>query len=175
MIAYASQQFKKISVNKKEERARLIYHVQNGSDEPDEYQVSVRQAPHPDFAAALDALRQDVLDLCELDGVDVESLDVRGVSFSWTHGIMGATITALRTLKKSNAPLVLNTPFKPSEPYSEEGGADEAQLLPSRTIYALGKLMDEASALLAGKRGAEPQRDIFEEEEAGELVGAGYE
>jgi hypothetical protein len=77
-------------------------------------------------------------------------LTVRGVTITWTNDIMGACITALKALKGANAPLVLNTPHLPSEPYSEGGSPDF--LLPEETAENIGALLNEAEAYIRGER-----------------------
>ncbi len=165
--------FTKIKYDPKKERVVLNYHVQNGTDEPDEYTVNIRQPPHPDLVAALEALGPHVLRLCELDGVEEDDIEVRSVSFSWAQDVMGCTITALRSLRRSASPLVLNTPHKASDHYGEDG--DEEQLLDSDTVTALEQLITEGREFLGGKRGEREQTEIeFEEadQESFELVGA---
>lgn len=173
----ARAEFRKIAYNAKDHRVRISYQIPNGTEEPDEYQVSVRQPPHPDLTERLEAMRTHVIDLCELDGLEPDQLEVRSVTITWKHGVMGAVITALRELKRSPAPLVLNTPHKAADFYTEEEG-DPDSLLPGEAVDAIHELIAEAKLFLEGKRGEEeeePQKDLFDgdEEEAGELVGAG--
>lgn len=119
-----------------------------------------REIPASFKNAFLD-LRKHVNKLCELGMKEDEMylLEVVGVSLSWSHGVMGATITALKTLKDSNQPLVLNTPHKIEDFYSENGG-DEKQLMPSDAVNDIIKLMAEAKAFIKSK---EVQMDLFGE------------
>lgn len=142
--------FKKIKHDAKEGRTEIHYEVPMKGDF-DAYTVSTREEPHSDFAEALEALAADALQLCELAEIPVGEIVVRGVSFSHgKDGSEGAVITALRRLRSSNAPLVLNTPHKVFELVGE--GGDENQLLPHSTIRALERLQEEAEAFLDGKR-----------------------
>jgi hypothetical protein len=97
--------------------------------DPDEFLVSCKDEPSVEFKDALQALQPDVNELCEFP-ID-QALSIRSVSYSHTNGIMGACVTALRSLKKANSPLVINTPHLPSEPYSDN--ADELTLDPNMT------------------------------------------
>lgn len=157
------QRFTKIKYDPKKERVVLNYTIENGTDEPDEFSVNIRQPPHPDLVDALAALGEHALALCELEGVEAEDLEVRSVSFSWSHDVMGATITALRTLRRSSSPLVLNTPHKTVAHYGEDG--DDEHLLPESTVEALMDLVHEARAFLPppigrAKRGEKPQTEM---------------
>lgn len=162
MIKVPDRRFTKIKHDPKKERVSLSYQVVNGTEEPDEYTVSTRQPAHPDLLARLQDLAPHVLELCELDGVEASEVEVRSVSFSWAHDVMGVTITGLRRLKRSPAPLVLNTPHKARDHYGEEG--DDSQLLGDEAVMAISKLIGEANLFLDGKRGERAQGDLFDEE-----------
>jgi hypothetical protein len=151
-------EFTKIAFAPKQKRVRLEYTVGNGSDEPDEYTVTTRQPPHADLVEALGRLRKHALALCELDrAVPEGEIEVRGVSIRWKDGAVGATITALRQLKTSAAPLVLNTPFK------FEG--DDNAPLPQPAVDAIRALVEEAALFLEGKRGEDDGAEESDQEE----------
>ncbi len=164
--------FTKISYSARKGRVAINYEVP-GDEDPDTYTMSTRAEPHPDFIAALGDLAPDVISICE-QSCDEEDIEVRGVSFSYPQDVMGVTITGLRALESSNSPLILNTPFKLSEPMGEDEG-DEKQLLAPWTVGRLRDLIVEARAFVdRTKRG---QADLFEpaEQESGELVGVGVD
>ena len=81
----------------------------------DSHTMRSNDVPETEFLDALQALATDVADLCELCPECATGIVVQGVSLSYggEDGVMGATITALRTLDSANSPLVLNTPHKP--------------------------------------------------------------
>lgn len=124
----------------------------------DEFSFSRKVKPHPDLLAALQALAPHVVELCELEDLREPAIEVRSVTYTWAHDVMGAVVTALRHLQNSPAPLVLNTPHKPSDAYGEDE-ADPAQLLPEHTVRALRELAREAVAFLDGKRAPEAGED----------------
>lgn len=161
-----AKQFTKIAYNPKTGRVVLRHQEANGTEEPDSYTLDAKAEPRAEFLEALSALAPDVVDLCELDGVDESDIEVRGVSLFYKDGIMGATITGLRSLRRSTWPLVLNTPFKPVEHYSGEG--DEEQLLPEDTAERVLGLVWEAGKYLAGERAIKTQTDAFDDEDGGE-------
>ena len=131
------------------------------SSETDEFTLKCADRPLPGFDEALLALRQTVIDICEFTNEDPEKYEVFGVSFSWTDGVMGAVISAKKTLLDSNAPLCINTPHKPSEAYSE--GADDSNLLGSSAVTALENLIEEAIKYVDGNRA---QGNLFEQKAA---------
>lgn len=126
--------------------------------EPDEFETKCSDKPAPELIAALAALRSHVGHILELPPAYTEGLVVRGVSLGYggETEVMGATITALRTLQTARAPLVLNTPFLPSAPYSETG--DPGPLLPETCTDALRKVEAEAFRYVDGHRA---QGDLF--------------
>lgn len=75
---------------------------------PDTVTLESGEAPRKELRDAMQALREDVIEMTELP-IEEGELKVTGVSF--THGDYdGVVITALRELDGSNSPLVLNTP-----------------------------------------------------------------
>lgn len=163
----ATPQFTKVKYDPKKGRFTAEYSVGNGNDEPDRYAVEVSHPPHPDLVEAIASLAHHVLALCELEGgVEIDQVEVRGVSFSYKGEVMGATITALRRLARSASPLVLNTPFKFAEPIGEDTPAD--QLLGDETVIALERVTEEALAFIDGSKRGEPEQaemDLQDDEE----------
>lgn len=130
-------------------KVRIEYEVTRGPGDPDAFSVQCADMPAPEFSAALADLAQDVATICELGADSLPTLRVRGVTFTWSSGVMGACITALKTLKSANAPLVLNTPHLPEEAY---GGDDASPTLDTATCRRLRALMAEAERYLNGDR-----------------------
>jgi len=127
-----------------------IVHHEGTKDNPtSETTMRSKDAPVPEFVNAFAALRQDVRSITELD-VDISRLTVRGVSFSDTSDIMGATITSLYELRDTDAPLILNTPHKSEEPYSE--GGDDSKCLAPETCERLETLRQCAMDYVLGTR-----------------------
>lgn len=149
------QRFQKIKWNLK--AVSLTWTTESGT-ETHEHELTSSQTPHEDFERALQALKDDVLELCELydyeDGVRVSSVTI---SYSEKSGRRGAVVTALKTLAVANAPLVLNTPH-----LAQEGENDKGVLPPAmwRRVLALEV---EAQAYVDGKRAPKEQRDMFEQ------------
>lgn len=105
--------------------------------------------PSLGFLSALDALKADVCTICELPEADAEKLKVRGVTVTNTNDVTGMVITALKSLKTAQSPLVLNTPHLTEEPYGEGG---DAPLLETSTLDRLHSLLLEAEGYVNGER-----------------------
>lgn len=132
-------------------KVRIEYEVErkDGGD-ADEYAMHSGDRPRPEFDQALQALTVDVVTICELIPSDVDRLKVRGVTLTHTNGILGACVTALKELKGSNAPLVINTPHLPESPYSD--GDDLSPVMPSGMAARLEAVMMEGERYLDGER-----------------------
>lgn len=140
-------------------KVRIEYEVErkDGSD-ADEYSVFSADKPLPEFDAALQAFAVDVVSICELNPSDVDKLKVRGVTLTRTNDILGVVVTALKELKSSNAPMVINTPHLPETPYSD--GDDFAPVMPSGMCQRVWNLEAEAQRYLDGERA---QASLFAE------------
>ena len=101
-------------VKVKEEKIEISYKKTAQDGAQDEYAFRCHDKALPSFYDAMEILALDVCKICELPENYVEGMKVSGVSYSWTNGIMGAVITAQKSLLKSNAPLIINTPNKAS-------------------------------------------------------------
>ncbi len=144
------RQINKVKWDPTKGRTLIQFDVERDGGECDSFVLDCFDKPHPALLSAIDALASHVAEWCEAEPSFAEGIQVRGVSFSWTDGIMGATITALKSLRECNSPLVLNTPHKPSEPYSETAPADVC--LKPETIDALLRVLRETEAYIDGKR-----------------------
>ncbi len=117
-------------------------------EDDDVVEIKSTEAPEADFPAALRDLAQDVARLCELD-IDIEDVEVRGVTFVTVGEEPAFTITAIRRLSNRKA-LVLNTPLTT---YSDEE-------IPDGVRDHLRFLETSASAYIIGKR--KRQMELFE-------------
>jgi hypothetical protein len=121
------------------------------SGEPDEFSINCKDRPSPAFLSALQALEKDVNAICEFK--PHAKLNVRAVSFSWSKGVMGAVITAHRSLGTAPSPLILNTPHLPAEPYGAGAGG---QLMPAGMAERLRMLLEEVSRYVLGGAREQP-------------------
>jgi len=139
----------------------------------DDFSFSCSDEALPEFYVALDNMKIHVVELCELPKNYLDRIIVKGVSASHTdENVMGAVIIAAMQLKKSNCPLNLNTPYKPSESYGEQQMPPEALLSPG-CVASLKTLFNECIKYIAGYRA---QTDLFKSLQpsliATEIVGA---
>lgn len=148
-------------------RVRIEYVKGEDVEDGDEYMINSREAAAPELYKDFTDLQDDVIRICELPESYKLGLSVISVSFSYTKGVMGATITALKALAYSQAPLVLNTPHKPSEPYEEDG--DDTYCLPIDAVISLRLLIAHAIEYIDGKR-AQLELEEAEKEPELELV-----
>jgi len=158
-MSYEHARICKVGWTPKTSRLRLEWETPSGGEEWDEATISLKCTPHPDLLAALQALAPHVVEICEMEDLQEPAIEVRSVTYTWAHDVMGAVITALRHLQNSPAPLVLNTPHKPSDWYGDQEDGDPAQLLPEHTVRALRQLQKEAIEFLEGKRAPEPEQN----------------
>lgn len=186
----AEKQFTKIAFNPTTEVVTLEHQENRTDGEANKFVAEMREPPHEDFLRAFKKLAGHVITLCELKGIDPSEVEVRSVTLRHKDDRLGATITGVRKLEKSNSPLVLHTPLK----WTPQGAENEdtSLCLSDFAAECLDKLAAEAENYLAGtKRGPARQTDLLkdtgakggdedEEEvrqegervEQGELVGA---
>ncbi len=124
------------------------------------YELESPDAPAPSFIEALHGLRTHVATICELPEKYCADLDVRGMTCSYggDKDTLSVTITALKHVQTATAPLVLNTPNLPAEPYND---TDESStpILEEATEAAVLLLASEAFRYLDGHRA---QTDLFQ-------------
>lgn len=136
-------EFRKIKYNN--DKVEIKYTI-----ETDQHRLSSLDKPRPEFIEAMQKLVKPLVKICEFEEDYGDTIDIISVSLSYTSGIMGATITGLKSLKSSNAPLVINTPHLPTEDYS--GNNPNAPTLPIEAINRIEELIIEAELYLQGKR-----------------------
>ena len=144
----------------KENKIHIEYKVErqvNGKTDYDEFTLNCVDKPRPEFEVVFINLRKHVLEICELpaDVSDVEKVIVKGVSFSYSESesgesVMGATITASRSLSKSNAPLIINTPHKFDVAHNDKQPI--TLLLTPECADLLYELIEEAEKYIDGER-----------------------
>jgi hypothetical protein len=133
-------------------RIFIAYSDKSGTNE-DEFTLNCLDEPLDSFRKAMADLKPHVQEWLEIEQPEwCEDLVIKGVSFSWTDGIMGAVITCEKPLTYAQSPLNLNTPHKPQHPYSD--GDDEAleYCLKDECVFALEKLIEEAKKYINGER-----------------------
>lgn len=144
----------KVSWNDAETKVCIEYSKESPANNKlrDEFSLKCNEPPLESFKDSLKALVPYVVKDLELPDSYATTLKVRGVTFSFggEFDTMGAVVTSLKTLRNSNAPLVLNTPHKTVEPYNE--GGDESNCLSLGFCSALDDVIEEAIKYVQGNR-----------------------
>ena len=146
-----ARRFTKIKYNK----GNVFVAYEQGANE---YSMKCNEMPRAEFVQALIDLQEEVIQMCELPDEYLKRITVKSVSLNYggKRETMGATITASMELYNSNAPLNLNTPNKPVEPYNNEADYDDEMLekmcLSEACIEKLNILINEANLYVDGKR-----------------------
>jgi len=136
-------------VKTKDALIQIDYTLKNG----DELSVKYRDRARPEFYGAMAALVIPALKMLELPETYRAACAATGVSFTWSKDIMGAVITMQKSIEIAQAPLIINTPHIPEEPYGGTG-----QCMPVAMVEALQNVIDEAKRYIAGDRA---QMDMF--------------
>jgi len=140
----------KVKVSK-DGKITIEHEIKNRKNEWDQYTMVCADEAKPTFYSALQALREHVDQMCELN-CPLDRIKVTGVSFSYggPDEVMGATMIAQKILLRSNAPLNIVTPHKASEPFADF--ADENQLLSDQCIGDLQTVLSEVEDYIKGDR-----------------------
>jgi len=113
------------------------------------FQMSSSQMPMQSFVDALDALKADVMEICEFPKEYGERLKVTGVHLQRKASEEGdtitAVITAVKTLINSNSPLNITTPRRYVEAIKEG-----SLMLGSETVLRIRALCREAQMYVQG-------------------------
>lgn len=127
---------------------------------PDQFSLKCSDAPSSSFKRALQDLAPFVLEACEIKqkGYD-QGLEVRGVTYTYADGVVGASMSAVKKLAGNNSPFNLHTPHKLTEP-GENG--EVAHCLGPQCAAALERLAGEARKYIKGLRSPMP---LFEKEQ----------
>lgn len=113
--------------------------------------METTEQPAAAFTAALQSLKTDVLQICDLPVEYGAQMRVTSVSFTNKKDVMGAVITATKKLKDCNAPLNINTPHLPAAP-ADHKSQSTANLLSDDCVKRLEKVLKETEQLIDGKK-----------------------
>lgn len=131
---------------KRKDGAVLLEWTTTNGDDSRRTTLTSTDEPEPEFTDALQAMALHVCRLLDLPDEYAEGMTVSGVSISRNdHQGRGIVVTCLKTLGKTNAPLVINTPHLPEE---NEHGPE----IPSDMLRALDELEARAVRYHNGHR-----------------------
>jgi hypothetical protein len=172
-----SKRFTKISWN---EKKIVLEWTTQTETETHAHELQCADVPRPSFKDALQALREDVLVIAELDDDYGETMRVQSVSLSLNakSGARGGVVTAMKGLEIANGPLAIHTPHLLAEGAGDddERGDDGERpgVMPKGMWARIEALEAEAWAYLDGKRAPKPQTELpLAGAKEAELEGAG--
>lgn len=140
--------------DKKEARTILAWQVKRTDDTYDTFSLDSKDQPSPSLPLKFLDLRDFVNNICDLRLKDDEfhNLTILSISLSYASEkhVMGAVITALKSLPGRNTPLVINTPYLIEDYYSDQG--DPTSLLPRDLVILIYEIQKEAENFIKGFR-----------------------
>lgn len=120
--------------------------------EPDGVSREGKGEARPSFYRAMDALLEDVINICLLDPDGWGSAEVTGVILKHLEGNIGCVISAQNKSSDTSSPININTPYLDPSSVS------------SKLRAKLDEIQEEARAYLEGKRA---QASLFDNEPQG--------
>jgi len=153
-------------------KVHIKYDISENGETVRSIDLKSKEKPLPVFERALKKLAGHAGIMMEMPTSYAVGLQARGVTFTWTKDILGATITVHKKLDSSHSPQVFHTVHKPSEPYNEKetGPAARLALLSTACVEALEDVIKEAENYIEGDRA---QGDLFAAGKAKEQVDDG--
>lgn len=142
--------FKKIKYKASEKKVTITWGEERSNGDSFDTTLTSPDAPRPELLELLAALTPFAVELCEFDEDDLWPNDLKAAGVTIGHGKEGArgiTITCLRPVESSSAPIVLNTPHVNEDVWP--AGLDSA-------LYSLEK---EAGLYIDGYRA---QQSLFD-------------
>ncbi|MDD4888893.1 MAG: hypothetical protein PHU85_03105 [Phycisphaerae bacterium] len=151
----------------------IQYEVCRG-DHTDKYTMVCSEAPRPALPQALAALAPHVIEICEFPADYGQGIRVTGLRLTHKKEILGAVITAVKTLGTSDIPFVIHTPHKTEFPYSpQDDGAAQDKCLSEGAVMVISAVVEEAFAYIDGSRAVTQARLPFADNAAPASPSAG--
>lgn len=119
------------------------------------------EMPRQEFINALQGLKPYLIQICELESLDQDLIDITGVGFSYkgSENLMEVVLKGKRSYKNSNGCDTFNAPKKKVETAGEPTA--EENLLDEEGVEILNTLISEGELYIKGER---LQTDMFDEE-----------
>lgn len=115
----------------------------------DIYEVTSKDMPLEGLPKRLQVMANHVTEICDLPESATKNIVVSGITEIYTDKNCYLVITAIRTLSKSKAPMLINTPVRPLYP---EGDQDEAFCMSKECFEDLLAVETEAMKYVRGER-----------------------
>ena len=109
------------------------------------------------FYKAIKNCRDIVIEVCEFNASEIESIEVKGVHIKYKGDNVATMVTAMKSLNKTATPYLINTPLK-----YLYGDVDDAVKLSEDGVQLIEKVIKQATEYLKGIRA---QITIFDKTE----------
>lgn len=116
-------------------------------DTHEETEIVTPERAKPSFYAVINRISPEVVKMCGLPELWKEELQILGVTFKRDDDKFAVTVSAMKSVKFSNSPLVINTPLAYEKDPELEGMG-----MPASLLKILRLLEKEAEAFVAGDR-----------------------
>ena len=115
----------------------------------DKHTLVCKDQPREELKERLQVMANHVTDICEFEQGATKNIVVSGITITYTDDNRYLVITALKDLKGSKAPLVINTPVRPELPESD---CDAEFCMSDELLNDLQILEEEAWLYINGDR-----------------------
>ena len=138
---------------------QLNWQVQRDDESFDKYSLESRDLPNLLFYSKLQELKDQVNAICDLrlgkNEMDKLTITSIYINYAGKKHVMGASITALKTLPNRKTPLIINTPYLLEDYRTSKG--DPQTLMPSKLVYMLYQIFLFANDYIYNKDTNHPQ------------------
>ena len=115
----------------------------------DTYEVTSKDPPLEELPKRLQVMANHVTEICDLPESATKNIAVSGITVSYTDKNRYLVITAVRSLSKSKAPMLINTPARPLYPEDDQ---DETFCMSKECFEDLLAVENEAMKYIRGER-----------------------
>ena len=119
------------------------------ADTYDTYEVTSKDMPLEELPKRLQVMANHVTEICDLPESATKNIVVSGITESYTDENRYLVITAVRSLSKSKAPMLINTPARPLYPENDQ---DETFCISKECLQDLLAVENEAMKYIRGER-----------------------
>lgn len=119
------------------------------ADTYDTYEITSKDMPLEELPKRLQVMANHVTEICDLPESATKNIIVSGITESYTDENRYLVITAVRSLSKSKAPMLINTPVRPLYPENDQ---DETFCMSKECLQDLLAVENEAMKYVRGER-----------------------
>ena len=119
------------------------------ADTYDTYEITSKDMPLEELPKRLQVMANHVTEICDLPESATKNIVVSGINESYTDENRYLVITAVRSLSKSKAPMLINTPVRPLYPENDQ---DETFCMSKECLQDLLAVENEDMKYVRGER-----------------------